>query len=253
MDAIKNVALQLEEPLDLASKFEAVRNGTLANFATAIPEDLMRADTFPARGYFHEIDSAIGAPWMPSKSSLVTNFVGAYSYMNSGGYLRENVLIGRYVSIGRRVTIAAGGHALHGLSTSPSVRGTQSRSYGPGEAERVRRAKASEPFTVIESDVWIGDGVVILPGVHLAVGSVVGANAVVVRNTAPYEIIGGVPARPIGRRFDEQTARTLIDTKWWEYDRETINRFPCANIFEFLERFTAAPPPRSVFATFLRP
>lgn len=252
MGAIESAVPSIQEPLDLASKFEAVRNGTLQDFVTASPAEGGRAEAFPARGYFHEVDSAIGAPWMASKSALVTNFVGAYSYMNAGGYLRENVLIGRYVSIGRRVTIAAGGHSLHALSTSPSVRGVPSRSYGPGEIERVRQARTPEPFTVIESDVWIGDGAVILPGVRLAVGSVVGANAVVVHDTAPYDVVGGVPARPIGRRFDEQTARALIGTQWWEYDRETINRFPCANIFEFIERFSAERPPPRGFATFLR-
>ncbi len=40
-------------------------------------------------------------------SSTGRAFVGAYSYMNSGGYLRERTFIGRYCSIGRRVTIGA--------------------------------------------------------------------------------------------------------------------------------------------------
>ena len=49
--------------------------------------------------------------------------------------------------------------------------------------------------TVIGNDVWICDGAVILPGVKVGTGAVVGANAVVVRNVAPYEVVGGVPAR----------------------------------------------------------
>lgn len=54
--------------------------------------------------------------------------------------------------------------------------------------------------TVIEDDVWIGANSVIMPGVRLGHGSIVGAGAVVTRDVAPYAIVGGVPARPIGMR-----------------------------------------------------
>jgi acetyltransferase-like isoleucine patch superfamily enzyme len=48
---------------------------------------------------------------------------------------------------------------------------------------------------VIEDDVWIGMGAILLPGVTIGKGAVVGAGAVVTQNVAPGEIVSGVPAR----------------------------------------------------------
>ena len=53
---------------------------------------------------------------------------------------------------------------------------------------------------VIEDDVWIGHGAVILKGVTLGQGSIVAAAAVVTKNVSPYSIVGGIPAKPIGSR-----------------------------------------------------
>ena len=53
---------------------------------------------------------------------------------------------------------------------------------------------------IIERDVWIGAGAVILPGVTLKMGSVIGANSVVNRDTTPYSINVGAPIREIGVR-----------------------------------------------------
>ena len=54
----------------------------------------------------------------------------------------------------------------------------------------------------IEDDVWIGANAVILPGVTIASGAIVAAGAVVHRNVAAMDIVGGVPARVIGNRRD---------------------------------------------------
>lgn len=56
----------------------------------------------------------------------------------------------------------------------------------------------------IGSDVWIGDNVTILPGVHIGDGCVIGAGAVVTRDIPPYTIAAGVPARVIRNRKDPE-------------------------------------------------
>lgn len=53
---------------------------------------------------------------------------------------------------------------------------------------------------VLEDDVWLGTGVVILPGVKVGRGSVIAANAVVTKDVEPYSIMGGVPAKLIKKR-----------------------------------------------------
>jgi acetyltransferase-like isoleucine patch superfamily enzyme len=59
---------------------------------------------------------------------------------------------------------------------------------------------------VIEDDVWIGAGAIVLPGVTVGRGAIVGAGAVVTRSVAPFTIVGGAPAREIGQV--PQTDRT---------------------------------------------
>lgn len=49
-------------------------------------------------------------------------FIGAHSYMNPGGYIRAGTFIGRYCSIGRRVSLGAGAHSMTGISTAPLLR-----------------------------------------------------------------------------------------------------------------------------------
>ena len=56
---------------------------------------------------------------------------------------------------------------------------------------------------MIEENVWLGDGVCVLPGVTIGKGSIIGANAVVNKNIPAYCIAAGVPAKVI-KKFDEQ-------------------------------------------------
>jgi acetyltransferase-like isoleucine patch superfamily enzyme len=53
---------------------------------------------------------------------------------------------------------------------------------------------------VIEDDAWLGTQVVVLPGVRIGRGAIVAAGAVVAHDVEAGSIVGGVPARPIGRR-----------------------------------------------------
>lgn len=54
----------------------------------------------------------------------------------------------------------------------------------------------------IQDDCWLGANVVVCPGVTIGKGSVVGANAVVTRDVAPYSVVAGAPAKCIGRRLE---------------------------------------------------
>lgn len=59
-------------------------------------------------------------------------------------------------------------------------------------------------LTVVEDDVWIGYGAMVLSGVTIGRGSVVAAGAVVTADVPRYSVVAGVPARVLRRRFDEK-------------------------------------------------
>ena len=64
--------------------------------------------------------------------------------------------------------------------------------------------------TVVGSDVWIGQNVTVMPGVHIGDGAIIGANSVVTKDVPPYCIAGGNPCRMIRRRFDDELIAYLL-------------------------------------------
>ncbi|WP_269799630.1 CatB-related O-acetyltransferase [Geodermatophilus chilensis] len=74
----------------------------------------------------------------------------------------------------------------------------------------------------IGNDVWIGNRVTILRGVHVGDGAVLAAGAVVTRDVPPYAIVGGVPARLIRWRFPEPIREALARSQWWTWPDELI-------------------------------
>tara|TARA_R110002073_G_scaffold193268_1_gene352253 strand:- start:244 stop:966 length:723 start_codon:yes stop_codon:yes gene_type:complete len=163
-------------------------------------------------------------------------FFGAYSYMNDGGYLRSNVFIGRYCSIGRRVTIGAGKHSMDRLSTSPNIRNGNADPYSAKQKEILGlSSKPRKPVTVLMNDVWVGDGAVIVPGVTIGTGAVIGANAVVLKDVPPYAIVGGCPAKILKYRFPESVIAGLLKTDWWEFSDEQLKSFPTGNVFQLID------------------
>ncbi|MBO6218574.1 MAG: chloramphenicol acetyltransferase, partial [Treponema sp.] len=72
-------------------------------------------------------------------------------------------------------------------------------------------------------DVWIGQNVTILPGVHIGDGVIIGANSVVGNNVEPYTIIAGNPAKEIRKRLDPELIEIMEKLKWWDKSIEEIN------------------------------
>ncbi len=146
-------------------------------------------------------------------------FIGFGSYMNSG-LIRSYCEIGRYCSIGRNVTVGLGHHDLENLSTSPFF------SYLPIVSEMKLAATEPKRRVIIGNDVWIGDNVSIVSGVNIGDGAVIAAGAVVTKDVESYGIVGGVPAKKIKNRFDEQIISKLIKLKWWSYQPHLLKTIP---------------------------
>jgi phosphonate metabolism protein (transferase hexapeptide repeat family) len=129
--------------------------------------------------------------------------------------------IGRFCSIAANVRINALEHPMERLTTHKI-------SYRPNEffkyqgIDNVFRARRQAKRVGIGHDVWIGHGAVIMPAIQIGHGAVIGANAVVTKNVAPYTIVAGNPARLIRLRFPEEIAARLQRLAWWDWPPETL-------------------------------
>ena len=127
----------------------------------------------------------------------------AHAYIGPGCMIGPKVEIGPYAMLGPRVSIVGGDH-LFDKSGTPSI--------FSGRPE----LKA----TIIEADVWIGCGAILMAGVRVERGAIVAAGAVVTKDVPPYEIHGGVPARKIASRFSEPGDREAHDRMLAEPPRQ---------------------------------
>lgn len=75
---------------------------------------------------------------------------------------------------------------------------------------------------IIGNDVWIGYEAVIMAGVTIGDGAINGTRAVVTKDVPPYTIVGGVPAKPIRKRFSDDVIERLLKLKWWDLPPEEI-------------------------------
>ncbi len=136
---------------------------------------------------------------------------------------RERLVIGKFCSIacGTKFLFNCANHTLRSLSTY-----TFPLFYEEWGLKRADVASAwdNKGDIVIGNDVWIGFEAVIMAGVHVGDGAIIAARAVVTKDVPPYTIVGGAPARPIRKRFDEETIRRLEALRWWDWPVEKIRR-----------------------------
>ncbi|MDE7207626.1 MAG: CatB-related O-acetyltransferase [Lachnospiraceae bacterium] len=133
----------------------------------------------------------------------------------------DKLIIGKFCSIacGAKFLFNSANHALNSLSTYPFPLFYEEWGLEP---KNVAESWDNKGDIIIGNDVWIGFEAVILAGVTIGDGAIIGTRAVVTKDVAPYTIVGGVPAKPIRKRFDAQTVRALMELKWWDWDEEKI-------------------------------
>jgi len=76
----------------------------------------------------------------------------------------------------------------------------------------------------IGNDVWIGYNATIMAGVTIGDGAIIATNATVIKNVAPYTIVGGNPAKEIKKRFPKEVITKLLELQWWNWDIEKITK-----------------------------
>jgi len=151
---------------------------------------------------------------------LAHSTMGSYTYVSQRSIIGHTA-IGRFCSIGPNVICGYGNHPTNFISTSP-VFYSPLKQCGYSFVDQSTFQETS-PIT-IGNDVWIGANVFIKDGLTIGNGAVIGAGAVVVKDVEDYEIVGGVPARQIRFRYDEETIRRLLDIQWWNWDTNTLRQ-----------------------------
>ena len=149
--------------------------------------------------------------------------LGYGSYV--GPYSKISAHIGRFTSIASYVCTVAGRHAYQApfATTCPmffSLNPNHSQSGSTFATEQMfEELKFAVPEKQLDveigNDVWIGERAMLIGGVHIADGAVVLAGAVVTKDVPPYAIVGGVPAKIIRYRYDEETISFLLQAQWW--------------------------------------
>jgi acetyltransferase-like isoleucine patch superfamily enzyme len=118
--------------------------------------------------------------------------IGKGSFLNTEirfGCPKDRIAIGRNCQIGPRVCFETMNHGMV---------------FVPGKG----RGRSSKPI-IVDDEVWIGCGAIILQGVTIGKGAVVSAGAVVSKDVEPLTVVGGVPAKLLRKIDVNDTQQTL--------------------------------------------
>ena len=112
--------------------------------------------------------------------------IGDQSGIGKNSVVNGPITIGKYVNIGADLRVITRNHNFDRIDIPMQQQGN-----------------AEEKGVVIGDDVWIGDRVIILPGVHIGNGCIIGAGAVVTKDIPDFSVAAGVPAKVIRNRKND--------------------------------------------------
>ena len=128
-------------------------------------------------------------------------------------FLGDRLIIGKFCAIARGIEFV-----MNGATTYPfNIMGGGWERYSPALADLPLKGD-----TIVGNDVWIGQNVTVMPGVHIGDGAIIAADSVVVKDIPAYCVAGGNPCRVIRRRFDDDLTEHLLKLRWWDWDAEKI-------------------------------
>ena len=157
--------------------------------------------------------------------------VGEYTYYDGQNFasrvthhydfIGDKLIIGKFCQIGRGVEFIMNGanHQINSVSSYPFY---IFKGWEQDSPEREDLPYKGD--TVIGNDVWIGQNVTFLPGVHVGDGCIIGANSVVASDIPPYSVVVGNPARILRKRFDDEMIDLLEKLQWWNKSETQIQK-----------------------------
>lgn len=155
------------------------------------------------------------------RSAVIQSKIGKCTYLANDAVINL-AEVGAFCSIGPQTIVGGlGSHPTTWISTHPAF-------YSLGQQCGVTFSKENifneYKRTHVGNDVWIGARAIVLDGVHVGNGAVIAAGAVVTKDVPPYAIVGGIPARLIRNRFQDDVIAALLEWKWWNLPIETLNK-----------------------------
>lgn len=167
---------------------------------------------------------------MVAERSSYYGKMGYGSYIGSNTHL--NADIGRFSSVGPNVKVVNATHPMKApfATTCPlffsfdTSKNPQHETFAKQQmVEEFRYYDRERQIDIrIGNDCWIGEGVTFIGGVEVHDGGVVLAGAYVTKDVPPYAIVGGVPAKVIGYRYDEDTIAWLQERQWWNRNTQWL-------------------------------
>ena len=137
-------------------------------------------------------------------------------------FIGDKLIIGKFCAIGRGIEFIMNGanHRMGSVTTYPfNIMGHGWEAFAPRLEELPLKGD-----TVVGNDVWIGQNVTVMPGIHIGDGAIIAANSVVTRDIPPYCVAGGNPCQVLRPRFDRELTEYLLELKWWDWPPEKIFR-----------------------------
>lgn len=141
-----------------------------------------------------------------SKTSHICRNVTVFNPNNL--YMEDNTNINPgavIINTNARFILKKGSGAAHGLTVSTgnhmSIPGLLMKQVTDKTKMKSDVNHEYDNDVVVEEDVWIASNVTLLSGVVIGRGSIVGAGSVVRKNTPPYSVVVGNPAKIVGFRF----------------------------------------------------
>lgn len=187
--------------------------------------------------YFNQQTVLEGNNRVGRASSVSNSLIGRNTYIGNNCNLSK-CKVGRFCSIASNVKIIADTHPSSVfVSTSPSFYSTLLQNgqtfVNKNKFEEYLRIDGYN--VIIENDVWIGTNAIIKGGIKIGNGAIIAMGAVVTKDVPPYAIVGGVPAKVIKYRFNEEQIARLQEIKWWDKSDSWLQSH--ADDFENIEIF----------------
>lgn len=157
--------------------------------------ELVRKIIMILRRKRHNLKHVHSTFYMAGRNSVSPDLLAhEYSHISPDCLIGPRVELGAYAMIGPRVSIVGADH----IYDKPGI-------------PIIFSGRPELNPTIIEQDVWIGCGAILIAGVRIGRGAIVAAGAVVTKNIPAYEIHGGVPAKKIADRFTNDRDREIHD------------------------------------------